>query len=236
MEGDYELIVIKMKKVRILLLMLLIIVTKSYSQGELLYKGSSGVFSSYSYISSDEASGWLGHLGYSYNGIIDLGIGYGKSALDNNTELNYLKWSIVQYSLSVYLNKGELDSNFVSFAISLSYSDITYKSDDVVYHSQGFYVIERTDKGYLITPTFSPYLSFKLGYSAILQFFGSIGISLSNNTLYNKDGILAFGFGFNVGIYLSPAILITTSPAFAVVEGNTSLGINIGLVILTNKL
>ena len=224
----------------ILLLYLFSIVLPIYPQGEMLTKGNYGAFSSYSYVNSQNATGWAGNLGFSYKGVIDLNINYGKSSLKKNTELEYLKWDYIQLSLTFHILKGKIDSSFIGIGLNLSYSDMTYTTDNWVYDDPlNWKNDELKVKGNMILPSVYSYVNFGVGYPGILQLVGSIGIVMADakhSKIQVQSGVYTFGIGTNIGYYLSPSILIKVSPAVAIVEEEPSFGFNVGIIILTNKL
>jgi hypothetical protein len=230
-----------MKEIKlILLLYLLTVPLPSYPQGEMLNKGNNGAFSSYSYVFGPDATGWIGNLGFSFKGIIDFSINYGKSSLKKNTELEYLKWSSIQYSISFHLLKGEIDSTFGGIGLNLSYSDMTYTTDNWVHVNTPYWVNdELTVKGNIIMASIHSYVNVGIGYPGILQAIGSVGLIMADakhSKIKVNSGVFSFGIGMNIGFYLTSSILLNASPAVAIVENKNSFGFNIGITILTNRL
>lgn len=212
-----------------------------HSQGEMIEKGDNGIFSGVNYTFSDEAEGWGGSLGFSYKGIIDLSFGYSKSTLKNNTEFSHLKWNSTQYALAIHFLKGDLDSFFVGFSLSLSYSNLNFQTDNWVFNpnTQEWIDEEMTVNGNSILPAMQLYLSGGLGNTFILQCFLSAGLSMTSadhSKIKTESGILAFGLGISLGYSPLPAIKINLSPAVGIIEDENSFGVNLGLIVLTNNL
>ena len=94
-------------------------------------------------------------------------------------------------------------------------------------------------KGNIIIPTVNILMNAGTAYPIVLQIIGSAGFVMADakhSKISVKSGVYSFGVGLNFGVYISSAILISTSPAIAIVDEDHSYGFNIGLIILTNKL
>jgi hypothetical protein len=205
-----------------------------YSQSELLNKGGNGLFLFSNYATSADASGLSGGISFSYKGIIDLGIGYGGSWLNEESEHFKLKWNTVQFSMNIIIFRyPSTDTAKFGLGLGISYAYQTY-------YLRHLYVLEMVSEefnGNLVLPSIGAYINTNLSNKLDLQYLLSLGYLAGDTKGYVKapDGSLVFSIGTNLIYKTSSAFMLFLSPSFSFAEDEVTFGVNLGISFITNK-
>jgi hypothetical protein len=205
-----------------------------YSQSELLNKGENGLFLFSNYATSANASGLSGGASFSYKGIIDFGIGYGGSWLNEQSEYFTLNWNTIQFVLNIIIFRyPSTDTTKFGLGLGLSYAYQTY-------HLRHLYVLEMVSEefnGNLVLPSIGAYINTNLSSKLDLQYLISLGYLAGDTEGYVKapDGSLVFSIGNNLIYKTSSALMLFLSPSFSFAEDEVTFGVNLGISFITNK-
>ena len=206
-----------------------------YSQSELLNKGENGLFLLSNYATGADASGLSGGVSFSYKGIVDLGIGYGGSWLNEQSENFKLNWNTIQFALNIIVFRyPSSDTTQFGLGLGLSYAYQTY-------HLSHIYILEMTSEdfgGNLVLPSIGAYINTNLSSKLDLQYLISLGYLVGDvETGYVNvpDGTLAFSIGTNLVYKTSSASMLFLSPSISFAEDEVTFGVNLGIFFITNK-
>lgn len=205
-----------------------------YSQSELLNKGENGLFLFSNYATGADASGLSGGVSFSYKGIIDFGIGYGSSWLNEQSEDFTLNWNTIQFALNIIVFRyPSADTTQFGLGLGLSYAHQTY-------HLNHIYVLEMVSEdfnGKLVLPSIGAYINTNLSSKLDLQYLISLGYLAGDTDGYVKapDGSLVFSIGTNLVYKTSSALMLFLSPSISFAEDEVTFGVNLGISLITNK-
>lgn len=214
--------------------LVLIITSNCYSQSELLNKGENGLFLFSNYATGADASGLSGGVSFSYKGIIDFGIGYGGSWLNEQSENFSLNWNTIQFALNIIIFRyPSADTTQFGLGLGLSYAYQTY-------HLSHIYVLDMVSEdfnGNLVLPSIGAYINSNLSSKLDLQYLISLGYLAGDTEGYVKapDGSLVFSIGTNLLYKTSPALMLFLSPTISIAEDEVTFGVNLGISFITNK-
>jgi hypothetical protein len=215
-------------------IILLIFTCNCYSQSELLNKGENGFFLFSNYATGADASGLSGGVSFSYKGIIDFGIGYGGSWLNEQSENFSLNWNTIQFALNIIIFRyPSADTTQFGLGLGLSYAYQTY-------HLSHIYVLDMVSEdfnGNLVLPSIGAYINSNLSSKLDLQYLISLGYLAGDTEGYVKapDGSLVFSIGTNLLYKTSPALMLFLSPTISIAEDEVTFGVNLGISFITNK-
>jgi len=216
-------------------IILLFFTCHCYSQSELLNKGENGLFLFSNYATGADASGLSGGVSFSYIGIIDFGIGYGHSWLNEQLEYFKLNWNTIQFALNLIIFRyPTADTTKFGLGLGLSYAHQTY-------HLSHLYILDMISEdfnGNLVLPSIGAYINTNLSSKLDLQYLISLGyLAGDTETGYVNvpDGSLAFSIGTNLVYETSPALMLFLSPSISIAGDNLTFGVNLGISFITNK-
>lgn len=216
-----------------------VITYNCYSQSELLNKGDNGIFLIGNYANSDFASGWNGGLSFSYRGIIDFGINYGSSWLNEQSEFLTLNWNTLQLSFNLIFFRDNTDTTLFGMGLGFTYGYQSYNKKSYYYFNNEKTITNENFNGKVLLPSFNAYLNTNISEGFILQYFISLGYivgDVESTTISVSDGDLVFGTGINLAYKSSPSVLLFLSPTISFVNDELTWGANLGISLMTNKM
>ena len=223
-----------MTKCLLIALILISFSVNCLSQSELLNKGENGLFLFSNYATGADASGLSGGVSFSYKGIIDFGIGYGGSWLNEQSEYFTLNWNTIQFALNIIIFRyPSADTTQFGLGLGLSYAYQTYHLSYLYFEE----IISEDFNGNLILPSIGAYLNTNLSSKLDLQYLISLGYLAGDTEGYVKapDGSLAFSIGTNLVYKTSSALMLFLSPSISFAEDEVTFGVNLGISFITNK-
>ncbi len=203
-----------------------------FSQGEFLPKGQSGLGFSAGMAFADETRGIGGGVGYSFNGVFDIGLSY----VGTNGYKNGMPY-IGTFSPSITVNALKQEENTLMFlSLSLSYlsSSYSYKKDGLVRtyrltSSSGyilggriFFLPEHQEKYKL--------MFFAGIFLNILKFKGEYG-----GAFEERDTRVSFSFGLPFEIALQRSNKLVLMPSYTIADENDSINIEVGIIIPSKR-
>ena len=216
-------------------IILLFFTCHCYSQSELLNKGENGLFLFSNYATGDDASGLSGGVSFSYKGIIDFGIGYGDSWLNEQSEYFTLNWNTIQFALNIIIFRyPPADTTQFGLGLGLSYAYQTYHLSYLYFEE----IISEDFNGNLILPSIGAYLNTNLSSKLDLQYLISLGYLVGdaeNSKVRITDGSWAFSMGTTLAYKPSSALILFLSPIISIAEDELTFGVNLGMSFITNK-
>ena len=203
-----------------------------FSQGEFLPKGQSGLGFSAGMAFADEARGIGGGVGYSFNGVFDIGLSYvGTSGYKKDMPF------IGTFSPSITVNALKQEENtlvFVSFSLNYLSSSYSYEKDGRVRtyrltSSSGYILGGRL---FFLSEHQEKYnLMFFAGiFLNILKFKGEYG-----GTFEDRDTRVSFSFGLPIEIALQKSNKLILIPSYSIADKNNSINIEVGLIIPSKR-
>jgi len=223
-----------MAKCLLIALILISFSVNCLSQSELLNKGENGLFLFSNYATGADASGLSGGVSFSYKGIVDFGIGYGGSWLNEQSEDFTLNWNTVQFALNIIIFRyPSADTTQFGLGLGLSYAHQTY-------HLNHIYILEMVSEdfnGKLVIPSIGAYINTNLSSKLDLQYLISLGYLAGDTEGYVKapDGSFVFSIGTNLVYKTSSALMLFLSPSISFAEDEVTFGVNLGISFITNK-
>lgn len=215
-------------------IILLLFTCHCYSQSELLNKGENGLFLFSNYATGADASGLSGGVSFSYKGIIDFGIGYGGSWLNEQSEDFTLNWNTVQFALNIIIFRyPSANTTQFGLGLGLSYAHQTY-------HLNHIHILEMVSEdfnGKLVLPSIGAYINTNLSSKLDLQYLISLGYLAGDTEGYVKapDGSFVFSIGTNLVYKTSSVLMLFLSPSISFAEDEVTFGVNLGISFITNK-
>ncbi len=203
-----------------------------FSQGEFLPKGQSGLGFSAGMAFADEAKGIGGGVGYSINGVFDIGLSYvGTSGYKK--DMPFI--GTFSPSITVHALKQE-ENNPVFLSLSLSYlsSSYSYEKDGRV----GSYRLT-SSSGYImggrifLLPEHQEKYKFMLFagiFLNILKFKGEYG-----GAFEERDTRFSFSFGLPLEIALQKSNKLVLMPSYTIADENNSINIEVGIIIPSKR-
>ncbi|MFI5237514.1 MAG: hypothetical protein ACHQLA_06240 [Ignavibacteriales bacterium] len=191
------------------------------------------------YSHSDFASGWNGGLSYSYKGIIDFGIGYGNSRLNEQTEYLTLNWNTLQLSFNLIFLRDNADTTLFGMGLGFSYAFQSYDKTSYYYINNEKTVINENFNGEVLLPSLNAYLNASISDRLSLQYlisFGYIIADVETTSINKSDGDLAWAIGFSLVFKTSPAVILSLIPTVSFIQDEITLGVNLGTSFITNKM
>jgi hypothetical protein len=204
--------------VRLFMLICFIVVCSDffYAQSKFLERGESGFGVTSSIAYSEISSGYGLALGYSYHGILDLGLAVGRSypggTLSAETYGNFIAPQV-----SIFLMKQEKKPRSVSSVLSISYQFVELKQPYYSYsYNQGYFQFGGKEIQTSKTDAGSISLSFLGNLSGDIDPLLQTDLSLEFARSKNVNQF-CFLFGFSVGSHLTQTSILAFTPAVGVI-------------------
>ena len=220
-----------MKKTAYVVIVILLPVL-GFSQGEFLPKGQSGLGFSAGMAFTDNTRGIGGGIGYSFNGVFDIGLSY----VGTNGYKNDMPY-IGTFSPSITVHALIQEENTLMFlSLSLSYLSSSYS-----YKKNGLVSTNRlaSSSGYIfgarvfILPEHQEKFNF-LFFAGIfidrLKF-----IKESGKDLGYRDIQLGYSFGLPIEISLQKSNKLIVIPSYSIADENDSINIEVGIIIPSKR-
>ena len=224
-----------MTKCLLIALILISFSVNCLSQSELLNKGENGLFLFSNYATGTDASGLSGGVSFSYKGIIDFGIGYGDSWLNEQSEYFTLNWNTIQFALNIIIFRyPPADTTQFGLGLGLSYAHQTYHLSYLYFEE----IINEDFNGKLILPSLGAYLNTNISSKLDLQYLMSLGYLVGDaesGKINVTDGSWAFSIGTTLAYKPSSVLILFLSPIISIAEDELTLGVNLGISFITNK-
>ena len=203
-----------------------------FSQGEFLPKGQSGLGFSAGMAFADEARGIGGGVGYSINGVFDIGLSYVGT---NGYEKGMPFVGTFSPSITVHALKQE-ENTPVFLSLSLNYVSSSYS-----YEKDGLVRTNRltSSSGYILGGRlfFSPehhetynFMFFAGIFLNILKFKGEF-----EEEFNDRDTRFGFSLGLPLEITLQKSNKLVLIPSYTIAHENNSINIEVGLIIPSKR-
>jgi len=206
-------------------------------QGQLLPKLKSGLLLNSSYSNVEGGNGIGVGFGYSFKGIIEIGILFanGSSTLENDNFLNELeidyKTVVPMVSLNLYKGNTNNDNITVGVDLGLSVEINSFKINAGKDFLSGAQIINN-QKGTFINLGPLLYLTYfkeRIGFSPYLNLRYTLGSSIGSVDIITN--YFSVGIGI-VGAYeVSDKLLVTPSLSLSLVNGSSIFGIGLGALL-----
>ncbi len=223
-----------MKKLFISLVFVFLAVNVSFGQGVFLDKGVSGFGIGAGFGTNEDVTSFGGSVGYSFNGIFDIGLDINRFSFDQKLLGDDL--SAITISPSVAFHALKQNENIpVSISLGAGYDYQKYSNDALdalnIDMTGGFFSIGASIFGY-----------FKVAPSMKIQ--PALGVTYvtgemkleddAGNSETSDDNTTVFGLGISLVFVISHKNVLAITPRINFTEDNTSFVLNFSFILPTN--
>lgn len=222
-----------MKKISLSLILCFGIIVSAQAQSSFLEKGQNGFGISGGFATNDDISGFNGGVGYSFSGVFDLGISFGRFGFDQQFFGEDLNATTISPFASYFIIKQD-EQIPVSFAVNGSYERSIY-SNQVL----SDYNIDMT--GNFFTIGASLYSMFEASEAMNIQpgigfnyITGETKIKDATESITESDNTTLFTFGLSLIFQTSPTNIFVVTPSLGFGDDVTTFGITLSLALPHN--